>query len=273
MRLSLLVLAALLVAGVGLVPAQVRAQPAQTLLPQTVLPVPPPPEPPPRPQVPTLDPPPDLAGLENRPVTRVAVVLEGNVWDDVEVPVVTRLKPGDLLTPAGTRAVLRELLRSGRFARGRVLAQQDGGGALVTARLVPRKLIDRLQLELHGAHLEVEELLRSADLAEGGEIVGADLDAKIASLERTFALHGYPAARARIQMRDTDDSTRTLVLVDVAPGAPRFIGDRRFYVFGASPEAVAPITSSYGVNVKDRTDEPMLDQADGALEEALRAKG
>ena len=273
MRLSLLVLAALLVAGVGLVPAPARAQPAQTMLPQTVLPVPRPPEPPPRPQVPTLDPPPDLAGLENRPVTRVAVVLEGNVWDDVEVPVVTRLKAGDPLTPAGTRAVLRELLQTGHFARGRVLAQQDGGGALVTARMVPRKLIDRLQVELHGARLDVEELLRSADLAEGGEIVGADLDAKIASLERTFALHGYPAAKARIQMRDTDDATRTLVLVDVSPGAPRFIGDRRFYVFGASPEAVAPITRSYGVGVKDRTDEPMLDQADGALEEALRAKG
>ena len=37
-------------------------------------------------------------------------------------------------------------------------------------------------------------------------------------------------------MRDTDDPTRTLVLVDVAPGAPRLIGDREFYVFGASRE-------------------------------------
>ena len=74
-------------------------------------------------------------------------------------------------------------------------------------------------------------------------------------------------------MRDTDDAARTLVLVDVAPGAPRFIGDRQFYVFGASREAVDPIAKSYGVGVKDRTDEAMLDQADGALAEALRAKG
>src|SRR5450432_3504433 len=104
MRLSVLVFAALIVAGVGLVPSPARAQPAPPKI--LLVPRPAPPEPPP--QVPTLDPPPDLAGLENRTVTRVAVVLEGNVWDDVEVPVVTSLKAGDPLTPAGTRAFLRE---------------------------------------------------------------------------------------------------------------------------------------------------------------------
>jgi hypothetical protein len=237
MRLSFLVLAALIVAGVGLVPAparaqsaQPRAQPAPTFLP---VPRPAPPEPPA--QVPTIDPPPDLSAFGNRSITRVAVVFEGNVWDDVEVPPVKSLKPGDLLTPAGTRALLRELLRSGRFARGRVTVQPDGAGVVVTARVVPRKLIDRMQVDLHGSRLDVEELLRSADLAEGGEIVGADLDATIERLERNFALHGYPAAKARIQMRDTDDATRTFVIIDVAPGAPRLIGDRSFYVFGASP--------------------------------------
>ncbi len=268
MRLLFLVFAALIVAGVGLVPAPARAQSAPTVLP---VPRPAPPEPPS--QVPVLDPPPDLTGVENRAVTRVAVVLEGNVWDDVEVPVVKSLKAGDPLTPAGTRAVLRELLRTGRFARGRVSVQQDGGGVLVTARVVPRKLVDRMQVDLHGVRLDVEELLRSADLAEGGEIVGADLDATIESLERNFALHGYPAAKARIQMRDTDDAMRTLVLIDVAPGAPRFIGDRSFYVFGASPEAVAPLAKSYAVGVKDRTDEPVIDQADSALEQSLRSRG
>jgi outer membrane protein insertion porin family len=270
MRLFVLAFAALIVAGFGLVPAAARAQPAP---PPKVLLVPRPAPPEPAAQVPALDPPPDLTGLENRTVTRVTVVLEGNPWDDVEIPVVASLKAGDLLTAAGARAALRELLGTGRFARGRISAQQDGVGALVTARLVPRKLVARLQVDLHGARLDVDELLHGAGLAEGGEIVGADLDTTIESLERTFATHGYPAAKAHIQMRDTDDAMRTLVLVEVAPGAPRFIGDRSFYVFGASPEAVAPITKSYGVGVKDRTDEPKLDQADGALEEALRAKG
>jgi outer membrane protein assembly factor BamA len=268
MRLLVLVVTALVVAGVGLMPARARAQSSPR-----ILPVPPPPTAEPPPQVPALEPPPDLSGLEHRTVTRVAVVLEGNVWDDVQVPAVTSLKPGDPLTSAGARSVLRELLRTGRFARGRVTVQPDGMGALVTARVVPRKLIDRMQVDLHGARLDLDELLRSANLSDGGEIVGADLEATIDSLERNFALHGYPAAKARIQMRDTDDAMRTLVLLDVAPGAPRLIGDRSFYVFGASPEAVAPITKSYGIGEKDRTDEPVIDQADRALEQTLRSKG
>jgi outer membrane protein assembly factor BamA len=224
-------------------------------------------------QVPVLDPPADLTGLSNRPVTRIAVVLEGNVWDDVEVPPVTVLKPGDPLTPGGVRAVLRELLRSGLFARGRVLVTSEGAGALVTARVVPRKLVDRLQVDLHGARLDLDELLRSADLAEGGEIVGADLETTIERIERNFAIHGYPSAKARIQMRDTDDTTRTLVLIDVAPGAARFIGDRRIYPFGAEPERVEKLAGAYGSGVGDRADEPALALADANLEQTLRAKG
>jgi outer membrane protein insertion porin family len=267
MRLLALLLAAL----VGSLPTTARAQgPAPA---PTVLPIPSPPAPVQPAQVPALEPPPDLAGLVNRRVTRVLVVLDGNVWDDVPVPVVTSLSAGTPLTPARARAVLHELLASGRFARGRILAQEDGDGALVTARVVPRKLIDRLQVDIHGARLDLEELLRGAGLSEGGEIVGADLEQMTESLERTFTIHGYPSARARIQMRDTDDPTRTLVLVDVAPGAPRLIGARSFYVFGAAPEQVTPVTRSYGPGVKDRADRPVLDQADSALEQALRAKG
>ncbi|HEX3770654.1 MAG TPA: POTRA domain-containing protein [Polyangiaceae bacterium] len=224
-------------------------------------------------QVPVIDPPADLGPYVNRPVARVAVVLEGNVWDDVEVPPVTSLKPGDPVTATSVRAVLRELMRSGRFARGRVTVGDEGAGVVVTARVVPRKLIDRLQVDLHGARLDLDELLRSANLAESGEIVATDLETIPERLERSFAVHGYPSAKARIQMRDTDDPTRTLVLIDVAPGAPRLIGDRRFYVFGAQPESVEKIAGAYGPGVGDRADAPVLDQADANLAQALRSKG
>jgi outer membrane protein insertion porin family len=270
-------LALLFVALVGLLPSIARAQDAATAAGDagapTVIPIPPPPPLVVPPQVPTLAPPADLAGLAGRPVTRVAVVLEGNVWDDVAVPALSSLSVGAALTPAGARAALHELLATGRFARGRITAQEDGAGVAVTLRVVPRKLIDRLQVDIHGARLDLEELLRVAGLSEGGEIVGADLEPTTESLERTFNVHGYPSARARIQMRDTDDSTKTLVFVDVAPGAPRLIGDRRFYVFGAATEDMMPIARSYGPGVKDRADRPVLDQADATLEQALHAKG
>ena len=261
-----------LVVGLGSAVARAQAVPAAPAAP-TVLPIPLPAPAETAAQTPVLEPPADLTSFVNRLVTRVAVVLEGNVWDDVEVPAVTVLRPGDPVTAGGVRAVLRELLRSGRFARGRVAVADEGGGVLVTARVVPRKLVDRLQVDLHGARLDLDELLRNAGLSEGGEIVGTDLDPIVERVERTFALHGYPSAKARIRMRDTDDPTRTLVLLDVAPGAPRLIGDRRFYAFGAQPDRVEKLAGSYGPGVNDRADEPTLEQADANLEQALRARG
>jgi len=39
--------------------------------------------------------------------------------------------------------------------------------------VVPRKLIENLRLDLHGARVERDTLLREADLAEGGSLSGA----------------------------------------------------------------------------------------------------
>jgi hypothetical protein len=198
-------LALLFVALVGLLPSIARAQDAATAAGDagapTVIPIPPPPPLVVPPQVPTLAPPADLAGLAGRPVTRVAVVLEGNVWDDVAVPALSSLSVGAALTPAGARAALHELLATGRFARGRITAQEDGAGVAVTLRVVPRKLIDRLQVDIHGARLDLEELLRVAGLSEGGEIVGADLEPTTESLERTFNVRASRCAIPTIRRK------------------------------------------------------------------------
>jgi outer membrane protein assembly factor BamA len=269
MRLGLTIVAVVL----GLVLLVVLSPGAAVAQPQAVIPIP---HTAPReagPQVPALAPPPDLQGLVGRPVTRVAVVLEGNIWDDVQVPDVKRLRPGDPMTAAAARDVLEELLGSGRFARGRVLAEAEGAGVLVVARLVPRKLVGKLTIDLHGAPLERDEVLREADLSDGGEIVGADVEAAADRIERYAALHGYPSAHADIQTRDTDDPMRALVLVDVAPGRPRAVDARYFYAFGATLDELKPVTDAYAIHPGDRADEPAMDQADAALEQALRAKG
>jgi outer membrane protein assembly factor BamA len=242
------------------------AEPAVVLIPPTQ-------QPPLPPQVPALQPPQDLSVLVGRPITRVAVVLEGNIWDDVVAPAVTTVKPGEALTPLVARRALDELLGSGRFARGRVSASVDNGGALLTVRVVPRKQIGRLEVDLHGARVDVDEVLRAADLAEGGELVGAEVEDIAARIRRVLALHGYPSAIVDVQTRVTDDPSRALVLVDGKPGTPRHIDERRFYVFGADPAKVMPLTGAYGVDVHDRADEPTMEMADATLEQALRHGG
>ncbi len=269
MRALALVLAVVLAAALGVVPIA-RAQDAQE---ETVIVIPPTPRVDVTQPVPSIEPPPNLSGLANRPVTRVTVILDGNVWDDVEAPPVTALRPGDALRASAARDALAELLRTGRFARGRVSFQPDGVGVAVLMHVVPRKLVGRMEVDLHGAVLDRDDLLRDAGITEGGEIVGVEIDATTARMERFFAVHGYPQAKARIQTRDTDDPTRALVLIDVTPGSPRIITERRFDVSGAERERALRTAESYGVDQGDRADETLFDAADAALERNLRAKG
>jgi outer membrane protein assembly factor BamA len=241
---------------------------------QSVTPIPPVPPAQAAPQSPVISPPPDLGPLVGRPVMRVTVALEGNIWSDVEPPPVTSVKPGEALTPALARRALDELLNSGRFARGRVSVAPEGVGASLVVRVVPRKLIRRLDIDLHGARVDYDELLRDAGIAEGGELVGADIGEMAGRIDRTFALHGYPDARSTIQTRATDDPMRTVVLLDVVPGPARTIDERAFYVFDTKPDDVVPIAAAvYAVREGDRADGPAMSAADSALEQSLRARG
>ena len=274
MRVIALVMALVSAAMVGVVPAA-RAQAPAPAAPgrETVIPIPPTRRSEVTQPVPSIEPPPDVSAFTSHFVTRVTVVLDGNVWDDVEAPPVSTPKPGDVLTPSAARDALRELLRTGRFARGRVSVQADGAGVAVIVHVVPRKLVGRMEVDLHGATIERDDLLRDAWLTEGGEIVGVDIDATTERMERFFTVHGYPAARARIQTRDTDDPARALVLVDVTPGAPRVIAERRFDVTGAETDQASRAARAYAVDAGDRADEPAMDAADTTLEQDLRSKG
>ncbi len=268
-----LVAAAVVAAALAIVAAKpARAQVAQSRAP-AVVPLPPVAPATPRSSVPAVSPAADLAGLEGRPVTRVTVVLVSNVWTDASAPTVTSVRAGEPLTPGVARRALGEVLASGRFASGSVSATAEGGGAAVVVRVVPRKLVKRLEVELHGAEVDREELLREGQLAVGGELVGTEVDPVAERMTRYLAIHGYPSAKVDLQTRETDDPALTLVLVDVQVGRPRVVDDRQYYVFGASRDGVMPLTSAYTVKPGDRADETGMASADAALQHELQAHG
>jgi outer membrane protein insertion porin family len=240
---------------------------------QTVVPIRPTPPRPPPPQVRTPDAPADLSGLTGKSIVRVSVAIEGNVWPDVEPPAIHDVKVGDTLTPAVARRAMAELLSSGRFADASATATKEGEGVALLLRVAPRKRVGHIELDLHGARVNRDELLRDANLADDGEIVGTELGEIRAAIARHLALHGYPAAKVDLQTRTMDDPSRTRVVVDVAPGNPRLVDDRELYVFGASPDEVMPVARAFALGPKDRADEPALDEAEASLEQALRGKG
>jgi outer membrane protein assembly factor BamA len=218
-------------------------------------------------------PPVDLGGLAGRPVTRVEMVVDGPVWNDEPVATPPSLLGGAPLTPSAARRALGDVLASGRFARASIAAEPDGPGALVIVHVVPRRLVARVRVDFHGAAIDREDALREIDLTEGSEVAADEIPAVEQRIGHYFALHGYPAAAASLTTRATDDPGRVLVMVDVAPGPPRSIDERRFYVFGARGPRVTGAEAAYGVGAHDRADEPLLDRADAALEQALRSRG
>jgi outer membrane protein assembly factor BamA len=216
---------------------------------------------------------PDLSPFGGRLVSRVEVELDDDTWSNIVVPAIRSVHPGDVFSSGLARRALSDVLESGLFARGRVSAIVEGAGVRLVVHVVPRKLIESLRLDLHGARVERDTLLREADLAEGGELIGRDLAEQKKRIEAFLARHGYPSSVATLTTRDTDTPTRVLVLVDVVPGPPRLVQRRVFYEYGTSPTELASAEDSYGVNVGARLDEARIEAADAELEARLRAIG
>ena len=259
---------ALLAFVLALWPAAARAQPPPP--PNGAVPPATPPGPPTMAQV---LPPPDLSAFLGRKVTRVEVALDDDTWTDVAIPQVRTVRVGLDFVPALARQLLDEVLASGLFARGRVSVLEEPGGVRLLAHVVPRKLIESLRVDLHGAPVQEDELLRDADLATGGELVAKDLPDQQARIEAFFASRGFPSALVNITTRQTDSVQRVTVLVDVVPGAPFALTHRRFIVLGAAPKAILATNETYAVHPGDRMDQATLESADLGLANRLRAQG
>jgi outer membrane protein assembly factor BamA len=216
---------------------------------------------------------PDLAPFGARLVSRVDVELDDDTWSNVVVPPVRSVHPGDVFSSGLARKALSDVLDSGLFARGRVSAVVEGVEVRLIVHVVPRKLIENLRLDLHGARVERDMLLREADLAEGGELIGRDLPEQKKRIEAFLARHGYPSPVVTLATRDTDTPSRVLVIVDVVPGPPSLLQRRFFYVYGATPVELSAAEDAYGVEVGARLDEARIEAADAEFEARLRAIG
>jgi outer membrane protein insertion porin family len=269
-RLCALAVFAFVALGVSFVRSARADQPA-------VISVPPPSTPPPA--SPKLEPAEDVTAFVGRPITRIDVSLDDDTWVIPSLPKVTSVRPGQTMSGAAARRAMEEVLDSGRFARARVVAHADGAGVRMVVHVAQRRIIETLRLDLHQAPIERDELLREADLAERGEVLGIDLPNYRARMERYLARRGFPTATVTIQTRETDDPARVLVLIDVVPGGERVLQRRVFYVVdpdGApspSLRQLSPVLEDYRVAVGGRADETALDGADTAMEVRLHALG
>ncbi len=215
-----------------------------------------------------------LRSFEGKPLTRVDVVVEDALWPDVTAPRLAPPAPGERLTSALARRLLDEALASGRFADAVAQASSDGkGGAVLTLRLAPRKIIESVQVVLHGAPFTREEIAREADLGEGGEIVAREIPRLKARVVAFLARHGYPAAHVSIGTAPAENRAHVVVTLDLVVGVARRIDRKIFFYSRGKAEDFASATETYAVHVGDRADEPAMIAANAGLETKLRAAG
>ncbi|MBS2016430.1 MAG: BamA/TamA family outer membrane protein [Deltaproteobacteria bacterium] len=271
-RLAQLLLAVAVVLTTSLLHAQapprVRATPDEDV---TVFAPPPP--------VVSTQPPAAIAGPEDisayagRPLIAVDVVLDDERWPDVKPPPISTMRPGDRVSAAVIRQAMAEAMATGQFGDAHVELAMEGAGVHATIHVMPRKVIDSVKLELHGAQIDGDSLLRDADIVVDGELVGREVPKHRARIETTLQRLGYPSPTINISTRGTDDPLRVVVVVDVEVGAPRRIERRVLYPFRGTPSDVEDADKSYQVAIGARADEFALDTADNALQTRIRGRG
>jgi outer membrane protein assembly factor BamA len=213
---------------------------------------------------------PDLAPFVGKPVLRIVVVSEGGRVVDSGALKAARV--GSTFSTSLARLALRELLDSGRYANARVAVEPIEGGVVLRFIVLPRRIISRV--DLLGAPVSREELLRERAPRPGDDLTNQDLPGISARLEKELSRRGFPEARVRALALDTDDPIAVVLSLDVRAGGPLVVSDRWF---GVWPDPDAPglrsTLKSYEVDVGERADEELLRAADENLAVALRARG
>jgi outer membrane protein assembly factor BamA len=221
-------------------------------------------------RAPALRPAPDTSALLGRPLSRVEVLVAGARWRGAGPSV--RAEVGQLLSPELVRRSLDELLETGKFADARAEVEADGSGVLLRFRVTPRRVI--ADVRVSGGVLAEDVLLRAVGAQVGRELVESDLSAMQARLRAEHARHGFPQAQAQVLAIDTDDPLRIALRIDLTPGPPRRVAERKFFAWPDHEDPVLRgLLGEYQVSRGDRADEEQIDAADRAFEQLLRARG
>ena len=210
--------------------------------------------------------PPELLG---RPVTRLEVVTAGGRWQAPERLQKTPL--GQPLSAAYARAVLRELLASGRYAEASATALPYGSGALLRVTVLPRRIVTELRVS--GSSLDSALVLEAAELSPGDDVTVQTLAAVNQRVQQLYRTRGYPAAVINTEAIDTDEPLHVVINIAVLPGEPLVVDERQFELHPRATPELSSLVSDYAVDAGDRLDEERLQRSDLELAKRLRSEG
>lgn len=221
--------------------------------------------------IPELREPLALGGLAGKPIVRIDIVPQGGRWEQDRTTRVESVKIGEPLSAEAARRAVRELLRSGKFARASAEAYAVPEGAALRIAVLPRRRIATIQLV--GSVLDRQDTLEAARVSEDGEITATLLPDVGARIRAFYAEHGYPAAKVSVQAIDIDDPSRIILSINIDPGPPRTIFQRVFVVDPRADKEIGALKQRYRLGQGARVDERAFAEADREMADVLRQNG
>jgi outer membrane protein assembly complex protein YaeT len=208
--------------------------------------------------------PPDLDGKEILAVEVAGETAAIAAAREIGIPL------GAPLNRALVRNAIQRLLATGRWTNVQVDAVPIDVGVKLVVWLTPRVLVHRLHIT--GNPSLDEQTIRDALRIEPGAEVSADQLPELArSVAKLYAERGYVGAQIEIDLRDTDDPSRKVLMLAIEEGAPTRIRTIRFH--GEQPLDPVPVLAAMESEPGDVLDRRTLEEDAGRAEAYLRERG
>lgn len=214
----------------------------------------------------------ELAGLHGKLVRRVAVVVESAPWLVDEslpsaAPVVGRPFRED-----EAEDLLRAALETGAYADGAIDASAEDDGVLLTLRLVSRRIVDSVEVDVQGAAPSAQEILRFASLTDDHSVSSLEVSAAAERVRGMLVRRGFSDALVRVRTRETDRPLRLAFFVEVSGAVERLVASKSVVVQGDLGSLVDGWAEQLPP-VGARIDEELLRARGAEFQERLRSAG
>lgn len=187
------------------------------------------------------------------------------------------LDPNALGIPLGTplgrptlRALVERLLAEEKWADVQVTLAAEGDGVRLAVTLVPRLVLTRVDVYGNDV-IDTADLLRELRVAAGAEIDETTLDALPTVITSLYAERGHDAARLEVELRDTDDPSRKVLLLRIDEGVPTRVRELRFE--GDAPPVTSGLVRALGIGEGDVLERARLEELMREGEAHLREGG
>jgi outer membrane protein insertion porin family len=165
--------------------------------------------------------PPELLG---KPIVAVEIAGETAAIADVRE---IGLPPGTPLSRVILRGSIAHLLESGRFTDVQIDAVRVQHGVKLIVWLTPRLVVHRIDIA-GNERLDAQAIREALAVVPGAEVSSERLEALSRAVAALYAEHGYFGTQIEIDLRDTDDPSRKVLMLRIEEGAPTRIRSIRF---------------------------------------------